>query len=254
MGEQAIDLRLALDDALWRLGDWGRLLAALREAEALAERLGDQRRLAQSPASWPMGAGFWATMSVRSGRANGLSPWPLPLGIRAPGRSEHPVGVDLLPPRGLWAGDCGAPTDDHAPARHSHRKRPTALTLPAVWPWSWLLGVSLAGRRLCRRTCDGCRRPRLAEATEHPFSLAVATFGVGQLALRQGDFSQAMAVFDGVWPCASATTSAPGSPHLAARVGYAYALAGRLPEALPLLEQAVGQYAACAWESSQRPL
>src|SRR5262249_7837924 len=32
-------------------------------------------------------------------------------------------------------------------------------------------------------------------------------------------------------------------PTLAARVGYAYALAGRLPEALTLLEQAVGQHA-----------
>jgi tetratricopeptide (TPR) repeat protein len=42
----AIDLRLAMDEALWRLGDWGRVLASLREAEALAERLGDQRRLA----------------------------------------------------------------------------------------------------------------------------------------------------------------------------------------------------------------
>jgi tetratricopeptide (TPR) repeat protein len=46
MGEQAIDLRLALDFALWWLGDWGRVVAFLREAETLAERLGDQRRLA----------------------------------------------------------------------------------------------------------------------------------------------------------------------------------------------------------------
>src|ERR671923_2095302 len=44
--ERAIDLRLTLDFALWRVGDWGRVLASLREAEALAERLGDQRRLA----------------------------------------------------------------------------------------------------------------------------------------------------------------------------------------------------------------
>src|SRR4029450_6589179 len=46
MCELAIDLRLAMDDALWRLGEWGRVLASLREAEALAECLGDQRRLA----------------------------------------------------------------------------------------------------------------------------------------------------------------------------------------------------------------
>ena len=43
--EQAIDLRLALRSALWPTGDWGRLLAYLREAEALAEALDDPRRL-----------------------------------------------------------------------------------------------------------------------------------------------------------------------------------------------------------------
>jgi tetratricopeptide (TPR) repeat protein len=47
MREQAIDLRLALYLALRPLGDWGRILASLREAEALAVALDDPRRLAQ---------------------------------------------------------------------------------------------------------------------------------------------------------------------------------------------------------------
>ena len=45
--EQAIDLRLALRSALRPLGDFGRLLASLREAEVLAEALDDPRRLGQ---------------------------------------------------------------------------------------------------------------------------------------------------------------------------------------------------------------
>ena len=45
--EQAIDLRLALRTALRPLGDFGRILAALREAEALAVALDDHRRLGQ---------------------------------------------------------------------------------------------------------------------------------------------------------------------------------------------------------------
>src|SRR5262249_22533600 len=44
--EQAIDVRDDLCPALWRLGDWGQVLDRLREAEALAESLGDQHRLA----------------------------------------------------------------------------------------------------------------------------------------------------------------------------------------------------------------
>ena len=45
--EQAIDLRIALRSALWPSGDLERILAYLREAEALAEALDDPRRLAQ---------------------------------------------------------------------------------------------------------------------------------------------------------------------------------------------------------------
>ena len=45
--EQAIDLRLALRSALRPSGDSGRILASLREAEALAEALDDPRRLGQ---------------------------------------------------------------------------------------------------------------------------------------------------------------------------------------------------------------
>jgi predicted ATPase len=44
---QAIDLRLALCSALLPFGDFGRILAALREAESLAAALDDPRRLAQ---------------------------------------------------------------------------------------------------------------------------------------------------------------------------------------------------------------
>jgi tetratricopeptide (TPR) repeat protein len=82
---------------------------------------------------------------------------------------------------------------------------------------------------------------RLAEAMEHPFSLAVAAFGVGQLSLRQGDLSQAIAVFERDLAVCQSHDLRGWLPTLAARVGYAYALAGRLPEALTLLEQAVGQ-------------
>ena len=45
--EQAIDLRLALRSALQPWSNWGRILAYLREAEALAVALDDPRRLGQ---------------------------------------------------------------------------------------------------------------------------------------------------------------------------------------------------------------
>src|SRR5205807_9261778 len=47
--EQAIDLWLALRTALQPSSDLGRILACLREAEALAAALADPRRLGQVP-------------------------------------------------------------------------------------------------------------------------------------------------------------------------------------------------------------
>src|SRR5262249_29049146 len=58
--EQAIDVRYDLSHALQALGEFGRRFAYLREAETLAEALGNQRRLGQlctdmAHALWTMG-------------------------------------------------------------------------------------------------------------------------------------------------------------------------------------------------------
>jgi tetratricopeptide (TPR) repeat protein len=128
-------------------------------------------------------------------------------------------------------------------AHHSHRERddrPDAT----VWPWSWLLvclsqvGAFTEGQAMRADVL------RLAEATAHPFRLVVATFGVGQLSLQKGDLSQAIAVFERSLAVCQTHDLRDWLPEFAARVGYAYALAGRLPEALRLLEQAIGQNAA----------
>jgi predicted ATPase len=55
--EQAVDLRYDLGSALQALGEFGRRFAYLREAETLAEALGDPRRLGQICAS--MTHAFW---------------------------------------------------------------------------------------------------------------------------------------------------------------------------------------------------
>src|SRR5262249_15649409 len=82
---------------------------------------------------------------------------------------------------------------------------------------------------------------RLAEALEHPFSLAVAAFGVGRLSLHQGDLAQAIAVYERGLGVCQRHDLRDWHLELAASVGYAYGVGGDLSEALPLLEQAVGQ-------------
>ena len=253
--ERAIDLRLILDFPLWRLGDWGRVLASLREAEALAERLGDQRRLAQ--VSSEMADGFRILGDDERALMAGQRAFTLAIAL-----GDHALQVEANTQLGLiyyHRGDYERAIEAlrqtvTALARHSHRKRDDRPDSPAVWAWSWLLvclsqvGAFAEGRAMSADLL------RLAEATERPFDLTVATFGVGQLSLRQGDLSQAIAVFERGLAVCQTHDLGDWLPDLAARVGYAYALAGRLPEALTLLEQAAWQYAAMRGGPRTRPL
>src|SRR5262249_41308267 len=138
--EQAIDLRLALDFALWRLGDWGRVLAFLREAEALAERLGDQRRLAH--VSSEMADGFRILSDYAPALRAGQRALTLAIAL-----GDHALQVEAHIQLGVIAYHCGdygraiaALRQTLTPlARHSSGKDDDGPDAPAVWPWSWLL-------------------------------------------------------------------------------------------------------------------
>jgi len=244
MCERAIDLRLALDFALWRLGAWGQVLASLREAEALAERLGDQRRLAH--VSSEMADGFRILSDYEPALRAGQRALTLATALE-----DTALQIEANTQLGLiyyHRGDYGQAIEAlrqtiTALARHSHRKRddrPDAT----VWPWSWLLVCLSQVGAFAEGQAMRADVLRLAEAMEHPFSLAVAAFGVGQLSLYKGDLSQAIAVFERALAVCQTHDLRDWLPEFAARMGYAHALAGRLPEALRLLEQAIGQNAA----------
>jgi class 3 adenylate cyclase/tetratricopeptide (TPR) repeat protein len=242
--ERAIDLRLALDFALWRLGDWGRVLASLREAEALAESLGDQRRLAH--VSSEMADGLRILGDYEQALKAGQRALTL-----ASALGDTALQVEANTQVGLISyhrGDYGRAIEAlrqtvTALTRHSHRKRDNRPDAPAVWPWSWLLVCLSQVGAFAEVRAMSAEVLRLAETAEHPFRLVVATFGVGRLSLSQGDLSQAIAVFERGLAGCQTHDFRDWLPTLTAGVGHAYTLAGRLPEALTLLEQAVGQYA-----------
>ena len=79
---------------------------------------------------------------------------------------------------------------------------------------------------------------RIAEAVDHPNSLIHAYLGVGFLSLRQGDLSRAIPVLERCLDLCRVYNILLRFPETAAALGCAYAFAGRVAEALPLLEQA----------------
>jgi tetratricopeptide (TPR) repeat protein len=80
---------------------------------------------------------------------------------------------------------------------------------------------------------------RIAEAVDHPNSLIQACYGLGNVSLRKGAFRQAILWLErGLEVCR--VWDLPLLLYLvSSTLGYAYVLAGRVSDALPLLEQSV---------------
>ena len=240
--EQAIDLRLALRTALRPLGDFGRILAALREAEALAVALDDHRRLGQVSLSlvihfFIMGAHDQAIaagqraleLAVASGDVVLHALVNLRFGQAYFFQDDYRRAIDYLRQAAVFF--------DGA-RRHERFGFPN---LPAVLSRAFLawchaeLGTFAEGRALRE---EGLQ---IAEAVAHPGSLMQASWGIGLLSLRQGDLHRALPLLErAVGICHEADLPAY-FPRIAAALGTAYTVAGRVADAVLLLTQAIEQ-------------
>jgi class 3 adenylate cyclase/tetratricopeptide (TPR) repeat protein len=242
MHEQAIDLRLALRSALVLLGDLGPVLAYLREAETLAVALDDPRRLGQVSISlsnylWIKGAHDEAIAAGQRALAFATAGGDVALhavanyylGFAYHAQGDYRRAVDCL--RQTMAFFDGA-------RRHERFGQPF---LPAVASRCWLaschaeLGMFTEGLTL------GEEGLRIAEPVDHPGNLAVASWGVGLLALHQGDLPRALPLLErAVCICQDADLPL-FFPRVAVALGAAYTLAGRGADAASLLMQALQQ-------------
>jgi tetratricopeptide (TPR) repeat protein len=88
----------------------------------------------------------------------------------------------------------------------------------------------------------GAEAIQMAEAAGHPYSLIHACYGHGLLHLRRGDLDRAIPVLEqGLDVCQAWGLHALSFHGVASFLGAAYVLAGRVAEALPLLERVVQQ-------------
>jgi predicted ATPase/DNA-binding winged helix-turn-helix (wHTH) protein len=239
--EQAIDLRLALRPALAPLGEHRRLLDHLHQAAALAEALHDHRRLSQvagamAASLWQLGDHDGALAAAQRALAMATS-----LGDISLQATAHAMVGEIY----LWSlSDYQRAAEVYS--RHVEpvqgalrRERFGVAAVPAVVVYANLavcfaeLGAFAEGR------VYGGETLRLAEAAEHPYSLAVAYVGVGHYYLRQGALPQAIRMLEQGLALCDAMHFSLTLRLCKVRLGAAYALAGRVSEALPLLEQAL---------------
>jgi class 3 adenylate cyclase/tetratricopeptide (TPR) repeat protein len=242
--EQAIDLRLALRHALMPSGDLSRVLALLRDAEALAGTLDDPRRLAQvslflSNYSYVMGAYEQAIAAGQRALALATASGELLLQALA----HYFLGF------AHWL------QGDYHRAIHCLRQTVASLkgerrherfglpALPTVLCRAQLAACHAELGRFAEGIALGDEGRRIAEADDRPASRMVASWGAGLLALRQGDLPRALPWLErAVGLCQEADL-----PHsawfslIAPALGTAYTLSGRVADAVPMLTQALEQ-------------
>jgi tetratricopeptide (TPR) repeat protein len=240
--EQAIDLRLALRSALQPSGDFGRILAYLREAEAMAVALNDHHRLGQvlgflSNYFHRMGTADQAVATAQRALALATAGGEVVLQALA---NAHLGGVYQAQGEYRRAIDCFEQTMASLTGERCH-ERFGQIYLPAVRCRANLASCHAELGRFAEGIALGDEGLRIAEAVAHPASRMVASWGIGLLALRQGDLARALPRLEWAVGICQEVDLSTQFPEMAAALGAAYTLGGRITEAVSLLKQALEQ-------------
>jgi class 3 adenylate cyclase/tetratricopeptide (TPR) repeat protein len=241
--EQAIDLRLGLRAALNPLAEEpGRMLDHLRAAERLAQTLGDPLRLGQVYTG--LSSTAWVAGEVERAIDYGQRALTLATPLRHVGLQ---AGARLILGHAYYdAGDYPRAVESYAQnvvtlqeALLSARfgTAPSIAASSRAW-LSWChaeRGAFTDGLTLAE---DG---RRIAETVQSPFSLIEAYSGISVVYLRQGDVQRAIPALERAVGLCHDWHIPLLWPIMAAALGLAYAMEGRLAAGLALVEQGVEQ-------------
>jgi tetratricopeptide (TPR) repeat protein len=236
--ETAFDLHCELRNALVPLGQHARLLEVLKAAERLAKKIGDERRLAQ----------VYSFLSNYYGNV-GHSDLALEAGEKSLILGERVGATDLLLLGNMSAGEIYRTLGNYPKARtflmravlliepEREQEHAGQVGLPAVRARShlaWTLAElgDFPGARMV-----AAEAMRVADASNHPYSVCHGCLGLGGTRVRQGEFDAAI----GVLARGFATSEHVPllRPPIAADLGLAYARCGRIAEGLSHLDAAV---------------
>jgi tetratricopeptide (TPR) repeat protein len=240
--QQAFDLRMELRPWLAPLGDYESILANLRAADALAEALGDRRRL-----------GLVSAYMTDYFRLTGQSEEAVACGERALTFATDLGDFSLQIVAQMLLGHACHAIGDYRRAVHLLKRNVAALTgelvrerfggaaLPSVFSRSWM-AFSLADLgSFAEAIAIGEEAVWIAEEVDTAHGQVFAAHVVGLVYLWQGDLDRAIPLFEQTLHRCQVGHIPLGSRLLASALGYAYALCGRVTEGVSLLEQAVRQ-------------
>ena len=237
-----IDLHLEARNVLFLLGDSARVAKHLLAAEALAEQLGDEQRtarvlnflnsyygLAGDPErAIQIGQRALQLGAVQADLASSTVTYYY-LGAAYNKTGQYALAVEALMSavRKLGAG-------------HRHERFGTAAVLSVICR-SHLVQCLAAMGRFSEGKDLAAEGMQIGAEADHAASMIHMTCSVGMLYLLQGEFDAAIVHLERSLALCQSANIRVYVPFTASRLGCAYSHAGRNAEALPYLEQGVGE-------------
>jgi tetratricopeptide (TPR) repeat protein len=238
--EQAIDVHLDSRNALFLSGDLPRVAQHLHEAEALAEGLGDEYRLARvlnflnsyyglagdPERAIQIGRKTLSLRTTGADRALGAVAHYY-LGAAYNKTGQYSEAIEVLK-RGMQTVDGAL----------RHERFGTTVVLSVICR-SHLVQCLAATGQFTEGIGRGEEGVRIAEEVNHPASLIHMICSLGVLFLSKGDLDKAIPVLERAFAICGSANIPVYVPYAASRLGAAYAHAGRISEALGYLEEGV---------------
>jgi transcriptional regulator with AAA-type ATPase domain/tetratricopeptide (TPR) repeat protein len=221
--ERGIDLRIDLRNSLLPLGEMGRMLESLREAETLADSLNDQPRLSMLCSH--IALGLWQTANTEDALAYGSRALAIAdalgnFALRVPannylGYAYYGLGAYDRAIE-FFARNVEALRGDLLHERFGVAVRPSVLSrVYLVFCLSELGDFSEALAR-------GSEGMAITETADQPFDLAMACWGLGHFHLRRGDLHRAIRVLERALGLCNTFGILNIHPNVASLLGYAF--------------------------------
>ena len=242
---QAIDVRLDLRGSLYALGELERMHARLREAEGLADRLGDARRrgwVSMHLGEYDRQTGHFREASALIERAREIAAaiGDLPLRLAADqylGMAFHALG-DYRRAAHHERRAAEFPREEPAPGGFGPTQTGTPAGFRAV-SLGWLARCLAEIGEFEEGIATGREAVRLAEEIDRPYAIASASWGLGYLYGVRGDLDSATLLLDRALAAARGAGLTRLLPQVLRALGSAHALMGRVAEGTALLEEAL---------------
>jgi transcriptional regulator with AAA-type ATPase domain/tetratricopeptide (TPR) repeat protein len=240
--EQTVDLRLELRNSLHPLGDPERILAVLREAEGIATRLEDPRRLARV-----------FSFMTQYFRLIGQLDRAVESAERALALADDLRDAPLWIVANTYLGAAYDARGEYRRAADVLRKSVASLPGTSIGQDLRVAGLVPVFSRIYLAYCladmgefreavvHGDEGLRLAETADDAYSLVFASLGVGSLYFLKGEIAPSIEILERALALCRTLTLPVALPLVACPLGAAYSVSGRSSDAIALLEEGARQ-------------